>query len=66
MESFDPFHLIDPLFQQSNEMLDPSNDDLNLEETKCLATNYDESSSDERDIVETGEHIRSMFNVFED
>ena len=34
LENLDPFHLIDPLVQQSNEMLDPSNDDLNLEESE--------------------------------
>ena len=47
-------------------MLDPSNDDLNLEESEFFATNYDESSNNESEIKEAGEHIRNIFNVFVD
>ena len=71
LEKLDPFHSIDPLFQQPNEFLNPSNDDplkddLNVEEAEYFATRYDESSSDEWEIEETGEHVSNIFDVFED
>ena len=66
LEYLEPFHLTDPLLQQSKEMLDPSNDDLNLEESEYFATDYDESSNDKWEIEETGKHIRDILNVFED
>ena len=47
-------------------MLDPSNDDLNLEESEYFATDYDESSNDKWEIEETGKHIRDILSVFED
>ena len=58
--------MTEPLLQQSKEMLDPSNDDLNLEESEYFATDYDESSNDKWEIEETGKHIRDILNVFED
>ena len=35
------------------------------EESECFPTNYDESSTNEWEIEETGEIIRNIFNVFE-
>ena len=71
LEKLDPFHSIDPLFQQPNEFLNPSNDDplnnyLNVKEAEYFAKRYDESSSDEWEIEETGEHVSNIFDVFED
>ena len=71
LEKLDLFHSIDPLFQQPNEFLNPSNDDplkddLNVEEAEYFATRYDGSSSDEWEIEETGEHVSNIFDVFED
>ena len=71
LEKLDPFYSIDPLFQQPNEFLNPSNDDplkddLNVEEAEYFATRYDGSSSDEWEIEETGEHVSNIFDVLED
>ena len=66
LEYLDLFYLIDPLVQQSKEMLDPSNDDLNPEELEYFATNYDEGLNDKWEIEETGKHIWNILNVFED
>ena len=71
LEKLDTFHSADPLFQQPNEFLNPSNDDtlnddLNVEEAEYFATRYDENSSDEWKIEETGEHVSNIFDVFED
>ena len=71
IESLEKLHSIDPLFQQPNEFLNPLNDgplndDLNVEEAEYFATRYDESSNDEWEIEETGEHVSNVFDVFED
>jgi len=43
MEDLDPFHLIDPLLEESsNESIDPSNDNLNVQNAEYFATHYDE------------------------
>ena len=36
MEDLDPFHLIDPLLEESNESIDPSNDNLNVQNAEYL------------------------------
>ena len=71
LEKLDPFHSNDPLFQQPNDFLNlsndgPLNDGLNVEEAEYFATRYDENSSDEWEIEETGEYVSSIFDVFED
>ena len=53
------------LIQQSNEMLDPSHDDLNHKESEYFAINCEESWSVEWEIEETSEQYGNISNVFE-
>ena len=71
LEKLHLFHSNDPLFQQPNDFLNlsndgPLNDGLNVEEAEYFTTRYNESSSDEWEIEETGEYVSSIFDVFED
>ena len=56
LEIFDPFHLIDSLVQPSNEIIHPSNGELNFQELENFTTHYNddcESSGDEWKFDET-------------